>query len=314
MIIQRIPTGIPKFDKLIEGGFPDNSMILLVGYPGAGKTTFSAQFLYNGATRHSARGVYVCFAETKETFLRNMMRFGWDFERLEKEGRVAILDLSVTREAGLQKNLDTIMETMTSLNASRLVIDSFSAISMGLKELIDIRVMIHLLYRFLKKANCVSILILDQPWGTSALGEGISEFLADGIIHLETYFDENDVFRRRLRILKMRGTNHTKSPHEYDITSEGFVILNKKVSRSERRRAERSTSRKRVYSSRPMIIELSEVKGIGAKRAELLRDMGINSAGDLAEADPEFLANNLRISVKMASRLIENARKLVFRR
>jgi len=63
-----------------------------------------------------------------------------------------------------------------------------------------------------------------------------------------------------------------------------------------------------------MIIELSEVKGIGAKRAELLRDMGINSAGDLAEADPEFLANNLRISVKMASRLIENARKLVFRR
>jgi len=314
MIIQRIPTGIPKFDKLIEGGFPDNSMILLVGYPGAGKTTFSAQFLYNGATRHSARGVYVCFAETKETFLRNMMRFGWDFERLEKEGRVAILDLSVTREAGLQKNLDTIMETMTSLNASRLVIDSFSAISMGLKELIDIRVMIHLLYRFLKKANCVSILILDQPWGTSALGEGISEFLADGIIHLETYFDENDVFRRRLRILKMRGTNHTKSPHEYDITSEGFVILNKKVSRSERRRAERSTSRKRVYSSRPMIIELSEVKGIGAKRAELLRDMGINSAGDLAEADPEFLANNLRISVKTASRLIENARKLVFRR
>ncbi|RJS86598.1 hypothetical protein CW704_05235 [Candidatus Bathyarchaeota archaeon] len=239
MIIQRIPTGIPKFDKLIEGGFPDNSMILLVGYPGAGKTTFSAQFLYNGATRHSARGVYVCFAETKETFLRNMMRFGWDFERLEKEGRVAILDLSVTREAGLQKNLDTIMETMTSLNASRLVIDSFSAISMGLKELIDIRVMIHLLYRFLKKANCVSILILDQPWGTSALGEGISEFLADGIIHLETYFDENEVFRRRLRILKMRGTNHTKSPHEYDITSEGFVILNKKVSRSERRRAER---------------------------------------------------------------------------
>jgi len=47
MIIQRVPTGIPKFDELIEGGFPNNSMILLVGYPGAGKTTFSAQFIYN---------------------------------------------------------------------------------------------------------------------------------------------------------------------------------------------------------------------------------------------------------------------------
>ena len=314
MIIQRIPTGIPKFDELIEGGFPNNSMILLVGFPGAGKTTFSAQFLYNGATRHSARGVYVCFAETKDTFLRNMLRFGWDFERLEKEGRVAILDLSVTREAGLQKNLDTIMETMTSLNASRLVIDSFSAISMGLREPIDIRVMIHLLYRFLKKANCVSILIIDQPWGSSALGEGISEFLADGIIHLETYFDENEVFRRRLRILKMRGTNHTKSPHEYDITSNGFVILNQRVSRKGKRRIEVPTTGRRAYSSSQRFTELLEVKGIGAKRAEQLRAIGIFSAEDLAEADPEFLASDLKISNKVAYRLIENARKLVSRR
>ena len=176
MIIQRVPTGIPKFDELIEGGFPNNSMILLVGYPGAGKTTFSAQFIYNGATKQRARGVYVCFTETKETFLRKMLRFGWDFERLEREGRVAILDLSVTRESGLQKNLDTIMETMASLNASRLVIDSFTAFSMGLKDPIDIRVMVHLLYRFLKKAGCISILIVDQPWGSSSLGEGISEF------------------------------------------------------------------------------------------------------------------------------------------
>jgi len=313
MIIQRIPTGIPKFDELIEGGFPNNSMILLVGYPGAGKTTFSAQFLYNGATRHSARGVYVCFAETKETFLRNMLRFGWDFERLEKEGRIAILDLSVTREAGLQKNLDTIMETMTSINASRLVIDSFSAISMGLKEPIDIRVMIHLLYRFLKKANCVSILILDQPWGSSALGEGISEFLADGIIHLETYFDENEIFRRRLRILKMRGTNHSKSSHEYDITSEGFVILEEKTSRSEKRILRGYSTRKRTSIHR-VFTELSEIKGIGAKRAERLRALGIISAEDLAEVDPESLASALGISEKMAYRWVEAAKKLVSRR
>jgi len=305
MIIQRVPTGIPKFDELIEGGFPNNSMILLVGYPGAGKTTFSAQFIYNGATKQRARGVYVCFAETKETFLRNMLRFGWDFERLEREGRVAILDLSVTRESGLQKNLDTIMETMASLNASRLVIDSFTAISMGLKDPIDIRVMVHLLYRFLKKAGCISILIVDQPWGSSSLGEGISEFLADGIIHLETYFDKNEVFRRRLRILKMRGTNHTRRPHEYDITSEGFVILN---GREKVKGAKKSSPKPLTFT------DLSKVKGIGSKRAEILKSIGINSAENLIEVDPEFLSEKLRISERMAYRLIENARKLVYKR
>ncbi|MFQ6095800.1 MAG: RAD55 family ATPase [Candidatus Bathyarchaeia archaeon] len=225
MSIHRVPTGIPKLDELIEGGFPSDSMILLVGYPGAGKTIFSGQFIHIGAAKHGARGVYACFCETKETFIRNMLRFGWDFERLERDKRIAILDLAVTREAGLQTNLNTIMESMTSLNASRLVIDSFSAINMALKEAIDIRVMIHLLYKFLKKANCVSILVQDQPWGSTQIGQGICEFIADGIIHLETYFDKENRFRRRLRILKMRGTNHTKVPHEYDITDEGFIML-----------------------------------------------------------------------------------------
>jgi len=228
MSIQRIPTGIPKLDELIDGGFPSDSMILLVGHPGAGKTTFSGQFIYNGAIKYGARSVYASFAETKETYFRNMLKFGWDFERLERERRVVMLDLAVTREAGLQTNLNTIMETMTSLNANRLVIDSFSAISMALQESIDIRVMVHLLYKFLKKARCVAVLVLDQPWGSTSIGEGIAEFLADGIIHLETYFDENNRLRRRLRILKMRGTNHTKTPHEYDITDDGFVILDNK--------------------------------------------------------------------------------------
>ncbi len=231
MMHLRVPTGIPKFDDLIEGGFPNNSMILLVGYPGAGKTTFSAQFLYNGAVKYRSKGVYVCFAETKDTFLRNMLRFGWDFERLEQEGQIAILDLSVTRETGLQKNLDLIMETMTSMNASRLVIDSFTAITMGFKESIDVRVMTHLLYKFLKKANCLSILIIDQPWGTFSMGEGISEFLADGIIYLETYFDKNHMLCRRLNVLKMRGTNHAKLPYPYDIDANGFFILEAKPSK-----------------------------------------------------------------------------------
>lgn len=316
MFIQRIPTGIPKFDELIEGGFPVNSMILLVGYPGAGKTTFSAQFLYNGATKHRARGVYVCFAETKETFLRNMLRFGWDFERLEQEGRVAILDLSVTREAGLQKNLDTIMETMASLNASRLVIDSFSAIGMGLKESIDIRIMIHLLYKFLKKANCVSILIIDQPWGSSSIGEGISEFLADGIIHLETYFDEHEMFRRRLRILKMRGTNHAKMPCAYDINSRGFVLFTPEPSapKVERKRTAKRKEGAGASSRRTVrrgTVDLTEVKGIGPKRAEKIKTLGIRFAEDLAESNPEDIVRFLGVSEKVASTWVRNAKAAV---
>ena len=113
------------------------------------------------------------------------------------------------------------------------------------------------------------------------------------------------MFRRRLRILKMRGTNHTRRPHEYDITSEGFVILNGK---------EKAKGAKKTFPKPLTFTDLSKVKGIGSKRAEILKSIGINSAENLIEADPEFISEKLRISERMAYRLIENARKLVYKR
>ena len=67
---RRTPTGIKGFDELVEEGFPTDSLILMAGQPGAGKTTFSAQFLYEGATKHNEKGVYVCFAETKKSLCK----------------------------------------------------------------------------------------------------------------------------------------------------------------------------------------------------------------------------------------------------
>ncbi|MEM2888487.1 MAG: ATPase domain-containing protein [Candidatus Bathyarchaeia archaeon] len=227
-MLQRFSTGLPELDGFMEGGFPHDATILLVGFPGSGKTTFSSQFLYNAVTKNNLKGVYVSYAETKESFMQNMLRFGWNFEQLEKEGKVSILDLSVTKEIGLQKHIDLIIETMRNLDAQILIIDPVSAMNMGFKEQIEVRVMMHLLYRFLKKANCMAILIMDQPWGTSTIGEGISEFIVDGIIHLETYFDKKETLRRRMRILKMRGTSHIKTPIPYDINQKGFVIITKK--------------------------------------------------------------------------------------
>jgi len=225
MIVQRVSTGIPGLDGLIEGGFPTDSLILLVGCPGAGKSTLAAQFLYTGATMHGERGAYVCFAETKRVFLRNILRFGWDFELLERDERVSVLDLSTTKEAGLQQNINEMLETITNLKVNRLVLDSFTAISMGQKEPIDTRVLFHLFYQFLKEIHCISLLIVDKPWGTESFGGGGIEFIADGIIFLETFYDESNTLQRRLKILKMRGTNHAKKAYEYDIDRDGFRVL-----------------------------------------------------------------------------------------
>ena len=221
---ERVPTGIPELDKLIEGGFPRHSMILLSGSPGAGKTILSAKFIYEGAAKHDEPGVYVCFAESRGKFIRDMQRFGMDFESIIHKKRVVILDLSIGMEIDVQSALNQILEAITSIGARRLVIDSVTAMFAGLKSELEKRHLIRLLYRLIRKSGCTAIIITDMPWGASRIGSSIEEFIADGIILMQSLYDDEETLRRRLRILKMRETSHTLKTHEYKIGNNGIEI------------------------------------------------------------------------------------------
>ncbi|MCK4313331.1 hypothetical protein KAW04_01065 [Candidatus Bathyarchaeota archaeon] len=60
----------------------------------------------------------------------------------------------------------------------------------------------------------------------------------------------------------------------------------------------------------PTVTALTEVKGIGEKRAEQLKGLDINSTEKLAEASAKKLARKLKISPKITAKWIENAKKL----
>ena len=58
-------------------------------------------------------------------------------------------------------------------------------------------------------------------------------------------------------------------------------------------------------------VEITKVKGIGSKRAEQLKSMGIHTAENLAKASAEELAMKMKTSSKMTGRWIEEAKKLM---
>lgn len=221
---ERISTGNSKLDGLLEGGFLRNSMILLAGNPGAGKTLLSAKFIYEGAVKDGEPGVYACFAETRERFIQNIKMFGMDFDSLTSKGMVSILDLSIGTESEVQSALNQIFEAIMNLRARRLVVDSITAMSMGLKSEFEKRHLIRLLYRLIQKTGCTTITITDIPWGSQRIGESIEEFVADGILLMENRYDNDGVLKRHLRILKMRGTNHAKRTYRYVINERGVEI------------------------------------------------------------------------------------------
>ena len=96
---------------------PKGSLILVAGNPGTGKTVFSAQFLYREAVELGEKGVYVSFAEGKKNFIGYMRGFGMDFERLEREGKVKILDLVTVKSEAASDLLNYIVEEALSLKS-----------------------------------------------------------------------------------------------------------------------------------------------------------------------------------------------------
>lgn len=232
---ERVPTGITWLDQLIEGGFPRGSLILLAGNPGSGKTVFSVKFLCKGVQMGEA-GIYVSFAEGKETFMHNMIKhLGHEYERYLNTDKFSFLDLITVKEEGITTVLESILAEIQRLNAKRLVIDSYSALAQAFENKINVRIVIHtILGKMVRKAECTTIIISEIPRGQEQIGMGIEEFVADGVILLKDidiydHSSEDDTHpgqievrsARAMEILKMRGTERRQKRSLFTL-KDGF--------------------------------------------------------------------------------------------
>jgi KaiC/GvpD/RAD55 family RecA-like ATPase len=205
-LVKRVKSGIEGLDEVIEGGFPSGSLILLAGEPGTGKTVFSIQFLVKGAELNEP-GVYVSFAEAKNTLIENFSRhLGVDLAKLEIEGKIKILDFTAMKEEGIPTILESILTEVKTLNAKRLVIDSFSALAQAFKDPTDVRIVVHtVLSRIVRGMNCTTVMVEEVPIGRANISLGIEEFVTDSVLRLRV--DELDKrLLRNLEIVKLRGT------------------------------------------------------------------------------------------------------------
>jgi len=62
---ERLKTGAPGLDDILNSGLIPNRLYLVEGDPGSGKTTLSLQFLLEGL-KHGENCLYVTLSETKE--------------------------------------------------------------------------------------------------------------------------------------------------------------------------------------------------------------------------------------------------------
>ncbi len=233
--IERVKTGVPGLDELIEGGFPKGDTILVAGKAGTGKSILATQFIYRGAVDYKEPGVLVTLEEPPRLIKRNMMRFGMDLDKLEQEGMLAIVDLSPDRPtptniqeypsfdlSGLEA---IIMHHVNKIKAQRVVIDTLSILAYKFKSRDILREEIFKLCAHITKAGCTLLLTSEIPAQDTGLGVfDIEAFLASGVIVLYNEKISDTSRSRSIEVLKLRGSKHSSRIHSMRITEEGIRV------------------------------------------------------------------------------------------
>ncbi len=224
--MERVKTGIPGLDEMLRGGLLPQTATLVEGAPGTGKTTLGMQFIYHGIVEYDEPGIILTFEQFPSQFYRDAANFGWDFRRLEEEGKLRIIMTSP--EVSLQ-DLQAVGGQIEALahemGARRILVDSLSHFQRLTQDPLQLR---HLAYAFvngLKREGLTSILTWESP---VLLGEPVEHdigipFIIDTYILLR-YVEIESAVHKALLVLKMRGSDHDKDIRQFDITSRGIEV------------------------------------------------------------------------------------------
>jgi len=211
----RIETGIPGLDKLIDGGFVKNSINLLTGASGTGKTIFASQFIWKGLLKGET-GIYLSFEEPANDILVSASQLGMDFEKYIRAKRCMI-------EYIPPHSLDEIDFEIFK----RIEIDSLTILSLAIKSADEAKMrsrMFDILQK-IKKSGVTSIIISEVLEGQQSVSRfGFEEFIADGVIQLHYLEYSIGGVPRSMIIRKMRNTKHGLDIYPFEITERGIVL------------------------------------------------------------------------------------------
>jgi circadian clock protein KaiC len=231
--VEKLPTGIPSFDLIADGGLPKNRTTLVSGTAGSGKTVFGVQFLAAGIRDAGESGVFVTFEEPPADVRANMRGFGWDIEQWERDGKFAFVDASPDPDHDIIESgsydlaalLARIENAVRRVQAKRVTVDSLGAIFTQFADQSIVRRELFRIASALKRMGVTAVLTAERTDDYGAIARfGVEEFIADNVMVLRNVLDE-EKRRRTIEILKFRGTPHQKGEFPFTIVSEGGIIV-----------------------------------------------------------------------------------------
>lgn len=219
--MERMDSGIPGLDEMLEGGFPIPSAILIAGEPGTGKTTLAVQSLFYGARKGETGMFLTGISEPNWVIQKFLSNFSFFDGRFIEAGRIIFIDIG----DAIRKNPDGVLHAVKMeverYSPNRLVMDPITVMNTAFNDQKKYREFLHDFITYMKAFNCVTF--LTGEFSYSSIVNSVEGYMVDGIIVL-SYPKVENARRKYLEVLKMRGTRHLTGEQSVDITSDGIVV------------------------------------------------------------------------------------------
>jgi circadian clock protein KaiC len=218
----RISSGNAELDKMCGGGFFRDSIILVSGATGTGKTLTVTQFLRGGASK-GERCLLLAFEESREQLFRNAIGWGVDFEEMERAGLLKVV-CDYPEVVGLEEWLITIQKAVDEFKPARVALDSLSALE-RVGSMKAFREFVIGVTSFIKQQEITGLFTATTStlMGGTSITEAHVSTLTDSIILLR-YVEMFGEMKRGMTVLKMRGSAHDRGIREFTVDQHGMHL------------------------------------------------------------------------------------------
>ncbi len=227
----KLSTGTAGLDAILGGGVDPGRVYLIEGTPGAGKTTLALSFLLEGVRQGDAT-LYVTLSESEDELRGVAASHGWSLEGIDIFELVAAASLdegeqSVLHPAELElgETARAVMDRVRARSPARVVFDSLSEIRLLAENPQRYRRQVLALKHFFTQQGCTVLLLDDNSSKPSSLSSDLKlHSTAHGVVTLEQIALDYGAERRRLRVVKLRGSPFRGGYHDFTIQKGGLAV------------------------------------------------------------------------------------------
>jgi circadian clock protein KaiC len=214
---ERVSSGIPRLDALLNGGYLRGSSILISGSPGTSKTSLGVSFAAAACAR-GERALLVSFDESAEQIVANMRSISFDLKPFADAGLLTIASL-LSVGSSPEEHFVEIRKLLNRLRPDCLVIDPISALMKAG-------------HAFSARITVVCNSLLDQVSGNTELSASQVSTIADTWLHV-SYVPRDGERNRALTIIKSRGSGHSNQVRELVLDASGINLVDVYVAEGE---------------------------------------------------------------------------------